>query len=373
MGYDASASSHPTVFGIDPGIGIPPGSRLTNMNQKNILTLAAIAIVLVIGGVVASQKNASERKLDDGGLLAPQLRAGIDKVEDIRVVTRAGDAVTQITLLKKAGQWQVADRGYRADTAQLAKLINALAQAKRIEPKTSKPENYGRLGVRDPASDKGDGVGTQLRLLATDGKPQLELVIGAAAQGRAGQYVRLTSDKQVWLIDQALPMAADSAGWLDHDIVDIAPDDIVAVDFGGLVLKRPAADKPLELPAIPARRELSYEGVTAAAGSSLSQLQLKDVLASGAITLGKPAMHTVFTTKNNLTIAVDAHHQGEKSFLVLSAAALENADDAGRKQVETWNAAWQPWVFEVETFTYNKFVKSVNDFTKEKPKAAKGA
>lgn len=342
------------------------------MNQKNILILAAVAVVLVIGGVVASQKNASEKKLADGGPLAPGLRSGIDKVTDIRVVTRAGDAVTQIALQKKADQWLVSDRNYRADTNGLAKLINALAQAKRIEAKTSKPENYGKLGVRDPAADKAEGSGTLLRLLAADGKPQLELVVGAAAQGRPGQYVRVMPDKQVWLIDQALPVATTAAAWLDRDIVDIAPDDIVAVDFGGLQLKRPAADKPLELAAaIPAGRELSYEGVTATAGSALSKLQLKDVVASNAITLEKPVMHTVFTTKSNLTISADAHHQGEKTYLLLAAAAAENADQAARKQADSWNAAWKPWVFEVETFTYNKFVKSINDFTKEVGKKPK--
>jgi hypothetical protein len=341
------------------------------MNQKNILILALVAIVLVAAGIISSQQHSSEKKLADGGPLAPALRAGIDKVEDIRVVTRTGDAVTQIALQKKDGQWLVSDRNYRADANGLAKLINALAQAKRIEAKTSKPANYGKLGVRDPASDKGEGAGTLLRLLTADGKPQLELVVGAAAQGRPGQYVRVTTDKQVWLIDQALPVATTAAAWLDRDIVNVAPDDIVAVDFGGLLLKRPAADKQLELTtAIPAGRELSYEGVAATAGSALSQLQLKDVVAGNAITLEKPTMRTVFTTKSNLTISVDAHRQGEKSYLVLAAAA-ENVDEAARKQVESWNAAWKPWVFEVETFTYNKFVKSINDFTKEKPKPEK--
>lgn len=344
------------------------------MKQKNILILAAIAIVLVIGGVVASQQQSADRKLTDGGPLAPQLRDAIDKVEDIRVVTRSGDAVIQLALKKTSDRWLVQDRTYPADTQKLSTLINALAQAKRVEAKTAKPENYQRLGVRDPSSDKAAGVGTLLRLLAADGKPQFELIVGAAAQSGRGQYVRLPGDAQTWLIDQSLQLPTTSADWLDHAIVDIAADDIVAADFGGLQLKRSELDKPLQLSAaIPVGRELSFEGVATAAASALSRLELKDVIAKEAITFDKPAFRTVFTIRANVTINVDAHHQLQKSFLVLTATAADNADEAARKQADAWNAAWQPWVFEVETFTYNKFVKSINDFTKEIPKPEKAS
>jgi len=350
------------------------------MKQKNLLILALLAIVLVALGVVVSHKQGSEKKLADGGLLVPDLRGAMDKVEDIRVVTRKGDAVTQVSLQKKAGQWLVSDRNYRADTQKLATLMNALMQAKRIEAKTSKPDNYGKLGVvdptkvdpakADPAKNGGAGSGTLLRLLAADGEPHLELIIGIAAQGRRGQYVRIAHDAQAWLADQTLQLPVTSAEWLDHKIVDISPQDIVAVDFGTLTLKRPAPDKALELNAIPPGRELSYEGVTATAAAALSQLQLQDVAAATAITLDKPVAAALFV-KTNSTIAVKAYRQSGKNYLALSAVAAENADDAARKQVDTWNAAWQPWVFEVETFTYNKFVKSINDFTKEKSKVAK--
>lgn len=341
------------------------------MKQKNLLLLAVIAIVLVVAGIVVSQKKGGEKKLADGGLLAPDLRIAMDKVEDIRIVTRAGDAVTQVSLLKKSDRWLVADRNYNADTQKLSSLINALAQARRVEAKTSKPDNYGKLGVKDP-SDKGEGAGTLLRFLTADGNPQLELIVGASAQGRRGHYVRVAGDAQAWLVDQSLPLPATAAAWLDQRIVDIPAQDIVAVDFGTLTLKRPAPDKALELNAMPAGRELSYEGVTATAAAALSQLQLQDVVAATAIMLDKPAATTVFTQTNstkatNSAISVKAYRQNEKSYLTLSAIATENADDAARKQVDTWNAAWQPWVFEVETFTYNKFVKSINDFTKEKP------
>lgn len=344
------------------------------MKQKNILILAVIAIVLVVGGVIASQQQSADRKLADGGPLAPQLRNSIDKVEDIRIVTRNGDAVAQLSLQKASDRWLVADRNYPADTQKLSQLINALAQAKRIEAKTAKPENYERLGVRDPTSDKGAGVGSLLRLLAADGKPQLELVIGNAAQGGRGQYVRVANDFQAWLIDQSLQLPTTSAEWLDHAIVNIAAEEIIAADFGGLLVKRAEPDKPLELMApIPAGRELSFDGVTTAAASALSRLELKDVVAKDAIKFDKPAFRAQFTTKAHITLRVDAYHQQQKSFLILAAAAQENADDNARKQADAWNAAWQPWAFEVETFTYNKFVKSINDFTKEKPKPTKAS
>lgn len=344
------------------------------MKQKNILILVLIAAVLVVAGVVVSQRHDGDRKLSGGGVLAPDLRATIDGVEDIRVVTRTGDAVTQVTLQKKAGQWLVQDHNYRADTTQLAKLINTLAQAKKVEAKTAKPENYGRLGVRDPAAEKGQGTGTLVRLLTADGKPQFELIIGTLAQSGRGQYVRVASEAQAWLIDQSLQLPTRSADWLDHAIANIAAEEIVAADFGGLLLKRPEPDKPLELSAaIPPGRELSYDGVAATAASALSQLELKDVVARDAIKFDKPAFRATFTTKAGVAIAVDAYRQQEKNYLTLAATASGAADEAARKQADAWNATWQPWVFEVETFTYNKFVKSINDFTKEKPKPSKAS
>jgi len=340
------------------------------MKQKNILILAVVAIILVVAGVVASQQKGGEKKLADGGLLAPDLRATMDKVADIRIVSRTGDVVTQLSLQKKAERWLVADRNYNADTQKLAILIEALAQARRIEAKTSKPANYGKLGVDDPAGNNGEGGGKLLRFLTADGKPQLELIIGTSAKERHGQYVRVANDTQAWLVDQSLQFPATAAAWLDHRIVDIPPQDIVAVDFGTLTLKRAAADKELELNAIPAGRELTYPGITATAASALSQLQTQDVVAASAITLDQPAATAVFT-KANSVITVKAYHQSDKNYLTLSATAADNVDDAARKQVEAWNAAWQPWAFEVEMFTYNKFVKSINDFTKEIAKAAK--
>jgi len=339
------------------------------MKQKSIVILALVAIVLVIAGVVASQQRGGEKKLADGGLLAPDLRATMDKVADIRIVSRTGDAVTQVSLQKKSDRWLVADRNYNVDTQKLATLIEALAQAKRIEAKTSKPANYGKLGVNDP-SNRSDGSGKLLRFLSADGKPQLELVVGASAKERHGQYVRVASDAQAWLIDQPLQLPADATEWLDHRIVDIPAQDIVAVDFGVLILKRTADGKELELNAIPAGRELTYPGVTTAAATALSQLQMHDVVAASTITLDKPAATAVFSRASS-AITVRAFHQNDKNYLTLSATAADNADDATRKQVDAWNAAWQLWAFEVETFTYNKFVKSVNDFTKEIAKEVK--
>jgi len=351
------------------------------MKQKSLLILALIAVILVALGVFVSHKQGSEKKLADGGLLVPNLREAMDKVKDIRVVTRNGAAVTQVSLQKlssqeKSDQWLVGDRNYRADTQKLATLMNALMQAKRIEAKTSKPDNYGKLGLRDPtkadpAKNDGAGSGTLLRLLAADGEPHLELVVGAPAQGRRGQYVRIAHDAQAWLSDQAFSLPVTAAEWLDHNIVDISPQDIIAVDFGTLALKRPAPDKDLELPAIPSGRELSYEGVTAVAAAALSQLQLKDVVAKEAIMLDKAATTAVFTTKANAVVTVKAYHQSEHNYLTLSAVAAENADEATHKAVDGWNTDWQPWAFEVDTLTYNKFVKSINDFTKVVPKSAK--
>jgi len=337
------------------------------MKQKNVVLLIIAAMVLLVAAVWSSLQHGSEKKLADGGPLLPGLSEQIDAVTDIRVVTRGTDDVVQIALQKKGDAWIVADRNYRADTKKLSTLITALVQAKRAEAKTAKAEHYVKLSVADPAQSA-SGAGKLVRLLKADGTPVAEVVLGGNASGRKGQYARVGKDAQVWLIDTAADVPATSTLWLDHTITDINAADVIAVDFGTVKLRRAGDDKPLELAAIPAGHELTYDGVTAAAASALSSLQLQDVVDAASITLPKPAATALFTTKANVTIAVAAYHEGSKNYLTLKAAALEKADDAARKQVDAWNAAWAPWAYDVDNFTYNKFVKSINDFTKEKPK-----
>lgn len=340
------------------------------MKQKHFVVLVIAALLLVVAALWSSRTGNGDKTIADGGLLLPGLRAQVDNVTDIRVVTRGNDDVAQIALQKKDGQWIVADKNHRADTQKLSALVSALVQAKRIETKTAKAEHHVRLGVVDP-TQAADGAGKLVRLLQADGAPLAEVVLGSVATGRKGQYARLANESQVWLIDQSADVPATAAAWLDRQIADINGADITAVDFGGVKLQRAGDDKPLQLVAMPAGRELTYDGVTAAAAQALSSLQLQDVTTADAAALPKPVATAVFTTTAKATVTVTAYRRDDRNYLTLRAAALEQADDAARKQVETWNAAWLPWVYEVDTYTYNKFVKTLNDFTKEKAKPQK--
>jgi hypothetical protein len=104
-------------------------------------------------------------------------------------------------------------QSYPADWARLRKLLFGLAQAQVIELKTSNPDYYDRLGLKDVS----DPSSTAVLVEIGEGDSPTRVLLGSIAQGREGQYVRIPDDGQALLIDRSVEASNQAADWLLRD------------------------------------------------------------------------------------------------------------------------------------------------------------
>ena len=248
------------------------------MNSRSVKILAVVVIVL-FGLLFALNREDRRDPRDGSDLLFPDLKARLNDLTQV-TVTDADETIT----LKREGEaenahWIVPERaGYSADTGKLRTLLVALADAKKVEQKTSDPELYERLGVADPREDGGEGV----LVTAGEGDASTSLILGDSAQ-QDFRYARVPEQVESWLIDQNPVLPEDSAGWLLSEIVNIESSRIRSVlirhsdDEVVGIHKENSDDTNFEVENIPEGRELTYPSVANGIAGALSNLTLEDV------------------------------------------------------------------------------------------------
>src|ERR1700736_287373 len=195
------------------------------MRQTTLLALVAAAIVAVAGGWYfgTATQPARQAAMDSGRLMFPDLTAKLKDARRIEITSKGKTTVIEL----KNGVWGVADRGgYRVQETKLRGLLTTLTELRVVEPRTSDPTQFSRLGVEDPTADK-EGTANLLRVLDGDGKPIVAVIVGhrrMRTQGNVPEqvFVRLPGDNQTLLADGGLQADADPQVWLDRDIINMS-------------------------------------------------------------------------------------------------------------------------------------------------------
>jgi len=286
-----------------------------NVNSRNVKILAVV--VLVLFGTLFALNSGDRSESAGGDLLFPELKSHLN---DINVVTIT-NAEGEITLRREtdddgtsaAGGWIAPDyAGYPVDTGSLRRLLVAMADARKLEQKTSDPGLYERLGVQDPRESGGSGV-----LVSANGdKAAIALILGNTAQ-REFRYARVPEEAPSWLISQNPVLPADRAGWLLPEIVDIDASRIESATIrhadGEIVAirKANADDVNFEVENVPEGRELSYPSVANSIAAVLGNLTLEDVRRAdpldGSAEGRDAASTTEFRTFDGLEVLVSIH------------------------------------------------------------------
>jgi hypothetical protein len=146
------------------------------LNQRNLLILVG-ALALVALAVLLLDRG-GQRQLDEGDLLLPGLSESLNDVSEV-VLRRSGNAV-MVTLAQTADGWVVSDRGnYPANFSRLRQNLRGLAEARIFESKTSNPEFYERLGVRDI----NDSLATGTEFTITSPTVSAQVIVGRTDEG----------------------------------------------------------------------------------------------------------------------------------------------------------------------------------------------
>lgn len=308
------------------------------MRQTKML---AIVVIVLLAGILALMLPDRRGEDADAGSLLPDLKADINRISQVSV----SKAAESLTLSNETGKWVLVERqNYPADTGKLRQLLLALADATKLERKTSNPEMYERLGVEDSGADS---ESTEIRISG----PGLEfaLILGDTAQSRY-RYARIPGQAESWLIDQNPVLPGSAGGWLLQEILDIDSSRVrsVTITHGGAetirIEKKDKDAAGFEVPDIPDGRELSYPGVVNGIAGVLSKLNLQDVAVSSASGAGDAK--TVFTTFDGLEVSVDSWLRDENTWITVGARQLPIApppepDDQGssEQQPETGDPA----------------------------------
>jgi hypothetical protein len=302
------------------------------MNQKTLIGLVAAALLAIV--VAIALNHASAPRSESGGeattYLAPELRDHVNDVSRL-VVTGAGSK-KQATLERGANGWTLAEKaGYAVDTGKLRELLLKLADAKKVEQKTSNKDKYATLGVEDVEAKDAKGLQVELDGLAQP----LKLIVGNTNPRDGGTFVRRVGDAQSWLASGALTVEKDAADWLKKDLLDIAASRIASVTIAHAdgkvvrVAKDAEGDANFKLADIPKGREAGAEFSVNGLASTLAGLRFDDVVAAKDAPPDDKALKARYAAFDGLVVDATAWQKDGKDYAQFVASLDASQADKG--------------------------------------------
>lgn len=304
--------------------------------QSRLTRLAVVAVLALAAAIFVARRDAPTEVLEPGGPLVPGLEESINGVDSIRMT--AGGNQTLVGLVRAESGWTVAERGgYPADFDKLRRFLLDLSGSRRIEAKTSVPENFTRLGVEAIDATEAKGVKVEIGGLS---KPAALIIGIVTSPSGEGTFVRDADGAQAWLASGSLVPDRAVANWLARDLTDIPSSRIrevrIAKDGSQLVVsKSQPDDEHYTLADLPRGREPSSAFAVDALAGVLSGLRLEDV--SPATDLPVPDSGTIdatYATFDGLVIAVTAWQQDNRNLARLKATLDEAAASAAIERAQ---------------------------------------
>ena len=328
------------------------------MSGRTLVVLALAAALAVAAAWYVRRPPEPPAPATASELFLPGLAERLADVESLRVRVAGGQLLARVE--RDGDGWRVANRhGYPADRETLRGTLIALAEARRLAPKTDRPEGWPRLGV-GPV-EAADATGVELRLGGLEPPPRI--VIGETAAGDAnGTYVRRVGEgERAWLISESIDRPDEIADWLDDTLVDVStrrlrkvtlqPRDGDPVEIG----RGGASGTDLRITNRPEGRRPLSPSIARSLARIVAGLELDDVHPA-ASTDAPPVLSTArFATFGGLTITIEAlaaERGGAPRYIRLRAEAAEGAADAIRQEAERINARVANWLYEIPEYKF---------------------
>jgi hypothetical protein len=292
--------------------------------QRRLLVATALVVLMIALVVLFGRQQRPDSVLPGTGErwlagLEPQLG------EVRRVRLQSGAAVS--TLVRAGERWGVEERAaYAVDVSRLGTLLRDLAQARPLEQKTAKPEYFDRLGLADV--EKPDSKAVLLELWTAGEAPVHRVLIGNAAEGRTGRYVRGADSNQTWLVDRSLQAFAEPTDWLDRGLLEFDFAGVAAVTralpgkTGFRAARATREQASLAVEDIPAGRKPRYESVFDSAARAVLGAEAEDVKRSAAEDFGVDMLaRTDIEFFDGLRLEVDAVKGADGNWIRVRALA----------------------------------------------------
>lgn len=369
------------------------------MNSRNLIILLATIVVIVAAWKVSQESAPSTEVVSV--TLYPDLIGKLNDVQRISVAT----AEKATELAKKSDMWVVGNRDdFPAKFAEVKSLLLHLAEATVVENKTSKPENYAKLGVEGIETDSG---GSRLvRVEDHNGAELVALLIGNARSANdldtSYYFVRKSGHASALLAEGDFDVKAEPREWMETAVVNVAADRVRKVTINRnretpiVISKSKRGENFFTLEAVPAGFTAKSRAVVSSLGALLIDVKFQDVAAAERVAGVVPRTIAEVQTFDGLVATVEqidfeenvyvrfgfrfnpdiVEPDEEKAAVGEAPAETEPAPDeqtSVAEEVAALNATVADWVYVLPDYKVRMLDKKFDDMIKPaepEPKAA---
>jgi hypothetical protein len=359
------------------------------MKKLNSLTiLFIVTMVMVILMLITIQRPSQSN--DDQGLLFPDLLGQLTDVNTIKISSNQD----VFTLERQGEDWFVKERwNFPADFNLAKRTLIDLADAKVLERKTNKVEQYPVLGL-DDMEQGGDAI--HLDLL--DGEQLVAgLVLGREKElgqtGGARQfYVRRAGEERAWLAEGYLNINPVMLNWVKSEVINISRERIAKVNIiqpngnTATLINLGQKDK-FGTPEARSKTVFKYEQLGYDIAGTLFQLRMEDVQPASDFSRGEAeVVKAEFITFDGLKVTTNTSFDIESGRYFTTFTAEYNADLVSQapqdivamnslktpEQVEQeaaeLNNSLANWVYQFGGFVGTNLMRAKADMVTEKDK-----
>lgn len=360
------------------------------MKVRTLGILLGVTLVLVALTAIVLRPGPAG---PEAGALAPALAERINDAATLRV--RSGEREVR---LRRGGEgWVVENRGgYPARFEKVRETLVALADAKLVEPRTSRPERFADLWLEDPSAPEAKGVLVEVGDEA--GAMIAALVVGKSANSPTGEqqgtFVRRFGEEQTYKSDLKARVDPTITEWISRDVLTlersrVSSAAVTRAEGGDLRVRRDTPQRSdFTVENMPPGRELRYATAGAEPVNAVEYVTLADVAPLDSIDFeGALVATTIYGCFDGLVITVRLAKVEEKYWAHFAANAdvtlrppepAEGEEPAFRpvksfeeveQEAAELNARLGPWAFALDDYKGRQFDKRLEDILKEAPAA----
>jgi len=273
----------------------------------------------------ATQSLPPESATTAPALFYPDLSSKLDQVTQMRVQSAEHD----LRFVKTALGWQESQFHYPIREKLLSSVLKAIAQMRKLEPKTSNPAFYTNIGVDEKdvkeAGSYRFSVQGQEKVLA-------DFLLGNAKESRSELpnqwFVRAVDAPTSWLVEGKFPVRADLNRWLDTRVFPLQGADLAKLvvrqdGVGDLVMARQEANQ-WKVVSMPKGFQDQSKDQPEMIDANLLRIEFTDLVARSSVKLkDKPDWIVELYLQSGEGLRLQVYDQPKSLVAVMSFLALE--------------------------------------------------
>jgi hypothetical protein len=318
--------------------------------NKQVFVLATIAILALGLGVWLNQSPS--KNTFEAGFLFDDLQEFANQVDSVEITNAQG---VLFSAQKLGDRWLATfdpkQPVYPVAQENLADFVETIMRSKLVEAKTSKSQNYIRLGLQ--SVDIEDSMASLVTLKA--GERSWQVLIGNKVTAGEGHYILKPEDSQSWKTDNTIHLPIDNFSWLKQPILPYQAQDISSVarvDSLNWQIAR-SAGGGFYLINMPEDKELEYESILNSIVTNLTSLDFEQLV----------PVNKDFSQSLKILTQLEVSTIDEKIFQVV----VSELDDKHFVNFSTREQSeyWQQWYYQISNFSAQQLIKTLDDFLAE--------